>query len=43
MKQDLTKMGLDPWWSPPDQLQTWLRNEVEKWQKVTRAIKYQPE
>ena len=43
MKQDLTKMGLDPWWSAPDQLQTWLRNEVEKWQKVTRAIKYQPE
>ena len=43
MKQDFTRMGLDPWWSTPDQLQSWLREEVEKWQKVTKAIKYQPE
>ena len=43
MKQGLNNMGLDPWWSTPDQLQNWLVEEVEKWQKVTRAINYQPE
>ena len=43
MKQGLNGMGLDPWWSTPDQLQGWLVEEVEKWQKVTRAINYQPE
>ena len=43
IKQSFNGMGLDPWWSTPSQLQTWLREEVEKWQKVTRAIKYQPE
>ena len=43
IRQDLNKIGLEPWWSTPEQLQTWLREEVEKWQALTRAIKYQPE
>jgi tripartite-type tricarboxylate transporter receptor subunit TctC len=43
MKQGLNGMGLDPWWSTPDQLQAWLVDEVDKWQKVTRAIHYEPE
>ena len=43
IRQDLNKQGLEPWWSTPEQLQAWLREEVEKWQVVTRAIKYQPE
>ena len=43
VKADLVNMGLEAWWSTPEQLQTWLREEVQKWQTVTKAIKYRPE
>ncbi len=43
IKQIFGNVGLEPWWLPPEQLETWLHNEVDKWQKVTRAIKFQPE
>jgi tripartite-type tricarboxylate transporter receptor subunit TctC len=36
-------MGLEPWYLKSEELQAWLREDTEKWQRVTRAIKYQPE
>ncbi len=39
----LAKMGLDPWHLKPEQLQVWLTNDVQKWQRVTKAIKYEPD
>lgn len=38
----LAKMGLDPWYLKPDKLQAWLSSDVQKWQRVTKAIKYEP-
>ena len=43
IKQAFAPMGLEPWWMPAQEMQTWLREEVERWSGVTRAIKYQPE
>jgi len=43
IRQTFGNIGLEPWWLTPEQLEAWLRDEVEKWQKVTRAIKFQPE
>ena len=43
IRQIFNGMGLDPWYMTADELQTWLRDDTEKWQKVTKAIKYQPE
>ena len=43
IRQTFNNIGLEPWWLTPDQLETWLREGVEKWQKVTRVIKFQPE
>ena len=43
IKQSFNNVGLEPWWMPAEQLDNWLREDVEKWQKVTRAIKFQPE
>ena len=36
-------MGVEPWWDTPEQYTNWIREEVEKWAAVTKAIKYQPE
>ena len=36
-------LGVEPWWDTPEQYTTWIRDEVEKWAAVARAIKYQPE
>ncbi len=35
--------GLEPWWKTPEQFATWIREDVERWAAVTKAIKYQPE
>lgn len=43
IKQMFNKMGLEPWYLKPAELQTWLTEEVQKWQQVTKAIKYKPE
>ena len=39
----LAKMGLDPWYLKPENLQAWLTSDVQKWQRVTKAIKYEPD
>ena len=43
VKDLFAKASVDPWYLTPAELNTWLADEVEKWQKVTKAIKYQPE
>jgi tripartite-type tricarboxylate transporter receptor subunit TctC len=43
VKQMFNKMSLEPWHLKPEELQAWLTEEVQKWQRVTKAIKYQPE
>jgi tripartite-type tricarboxylate transporter receptor subunit TctC len=43
IKDLFAKASVDPWYLTPAELQGWISDEVEKWQKVTRAIKYQPE
>lgn len=35
--------GLEPWWATPEQFATWLRDDVERWKGVTKAMNYQPE
>ena len=39
----LAKMGLDPWYLKSENLQAWLTSDVQKWQRVTKAIKYEPD
>ncbi len=43
IRQAFNNSGLEPWYLKPDELQSWLGDEVTKWQKVTKAIKYVPE
>lgn len=43
IRQSFANMGLEPWYLTSEDLQAWLAEEVEKWQKVTRAINFQPE
>ena len=35
--------GLEPWWTTPEQFSTWIREDVERWKGVTKAMNYQPE
>ncbi len=39
----LTEMQLTPWYMTPDQFTTWIREDIDKWAGVTKAIKFQPE
>ena len=43
IKDLFARASVDPWYLTPAELQGWISDEVEKWQKVTKAIKYQPE
>ena len=43
LKQSFNNSGLEPWYLKPEELHAWLGEEVVKWQKVTKAIKYVPE
>ena len=43
IRQAFNNSGVEPWAMPQNEQQAWLEQEIEKWQKVTRAIKYQPE
>lgn len=43
IRQVFNNSGVEPWYLPQNEQQGWLEQEIDKWQKVTRAIKYQPE
>ena len=43
VKQAFTGLGVEPWWTTPEQHTAWIRDEVAKWAAVAKAIKYQPE
>ena len=43
IKQAFNGLGVEPWWSTPEQHTAWIRDEVAKWAAVAKAIKYQPE
>ena len=43
IRQAFNNSGVDPWYMPQNEQQRWLEQDIDKWQKVTRAIKYQPE
>ena len=43
IKELFAANGLEPWWKTPEQFATWIREDVERWAAVTKAIKYQPE
>lgn len=43
IRQAFNNSGVEPWTMPQNEQQAWLEQEIGKWQKVTRAIKYQPE
>jgi tripartite-type tricarboxylate transporter receptor subunit TctC len=43
IRQAFNNSGVEPWYLPQREQQPWLEQEIDKWQKVTRAIKYQPE
>lgn len=39
----LSDMQLTAWWLTPEQFTGWVREEIEKWAVVTKAIKYDPQ
>jgi len=39
----LNGMQLSPWYMNPDEFTTWVRNDIEKWAGVAKAINFQPE
>ena len=43
IRQAFNNSGVEPWYLPQNEQQGWLEQEIEKWQRVTRAIGYQPE
>ncbi len=43
IKQVFNGLGVEPWWTTPEQHSAWIRDEVAKWASVAKAIKYQPE
>lgn len=43
IRQAFNNSGVDPWYMKAAEQQSWLEQEMDKWQKVTQAIKYQPE
>ena len=43
IKSLFARASVEPWHLTPAGLQGWINEEVEKWQKVTKAIKYQSE
>ncbi len=38
-----TALDIEPWWSTPEQAAAWVKEEIEKWIAVTKAINYQKE
>jgi tripartite-type tricarboxylate transporter receptor subunit TctC len=43
IKQIFNNIGVEPWYSTPEAHNTWVRDEVNKWSAVAKAIKYVPE
>ena len=39
----MSDMQLVPWYMTPEQYTGWIREDIEKWGRVTVAIKFQPE
>ncbi len=43
IRQAFNRMGLAPWWMTAEQYTDWIREDIERWAAVAKAIKYQRE
>ena len=43
IKKTFNGLGVDPWWDTSDNFTEWVRDEVNKWGTVAKAIHYVPE
>ncbi len=43
IKQIFNNIGVEPWHTTPEAHSAWVRDEVNKWSAVAKAIKYVPE
>lgn len=43
IRKTFNGFGVEPWWDTPENFTAWVREEVNKWAAVAKAIKYVPE
>ncbi len=43
IEQIYLALSVEPWWTSPAETATWVKDEIDKWHLVAKAINYQPE
>jgi tripartite-type tricarboxylate transporter receptor subunit TctC len=43
IRKTFNGFGVEPWWDTPENFNAWVRDEVNKWAGVAKAINYVPE
>lgn len=43
IRKTFNGFGVEPWWDTPENFNVWVRDEVNKWAAVAKAINYVPE